>query len=168
VKSWTPTRINSLLFDQPGAHHNPQRDPYPSQQWVAEDATVGPFQLSRTLLSTLKGTWRPVKWSRGARPMPLTWVGCAPVPLALCDLYIPVFDEEGCLLSSSGMSPLVMLLAATRTQAAAAMGGVEGHGCVPGCERAAGPGHLRRIHRARLPLRRRRRVLLPPREDGRR
>ena len=31
VKSWRGHKINSMLFDQPGAHHNPQRDPMPSR-----------------------------------------------------------------------------------------------------------------------------------------
>ena len=30
VKKWRNHRINSLLFDQPANHHNPQRDPFPS------------------------------------------------------------------------------------------------------------------------------------------
>lgn len=29
-KMWSPIKINSLLFDQPFAHHNPQRDPFPT------------------------------------------------------------------------------------------------------------------------------------------
>lgn len=40
VKGWRGHRINSLLFDQPGAHHNPQRDPMPSTTFVGEDAKL--------------------------------------------------------------------------------------------------------------------------------
>jgi len=40
VKSWRNHRINSMLFDQPGAHHNPQRDPYPSSVMPAKDAKL--------------------------------------------------------------------------------------------------------------------------------
>ncbi|KAL9185792.1 hypothetical protein ACHAXT_003569 [Thalassiosira profunda] len=40
VKAWRNYRINSLLFDQPGAHHNPQRDPMPSRTFVGEDAKL--------------------------------------------------------------------------------------------------------------------------------
>jgi hypothetical protein len=73
IKGWTSSRTNSLLFDQPGAHHNPQRDPFPSEQWTAQDASASGFHLSPTLLATLRGTWHPLKWSYGAVPMPLTW-----------------------------------------------------------------------------------------------
>lgn len=40
IKGWKSFRINSLLFDQPGAHHNPQRDPMPSTTFVANDVTL--------------------------------------------------------------------------------------------------------------------------------
>lgn len=40
VKTWRDRRINSLMFDQPGAHHNPQRDPMPSRTFVSEDAEL--------------------------------------------------------------------------------------------------------------------------------
>ncbi|KAL7552194.1 hypothetical protein ACHAWF_015411 [Thalassiosira exigua] len=40
VKAWRSQRINSLLFDQPGAHHNPQRDPMPSRTFAGEDASM--------------------------------------------------------------------------------------------------------------------------------
>eukprot|EP00585_Thalassiosira_rotula_P012952 CAMPEP_0196131630 /NCGR_PEP_ID=MMETSP0910-20130528/1553_1 /TAXON_ID=49265 /ORGANISM="Thalassiosira rotula, Strain GSO102" /LENGTH=576 /DNA_ID=CAMNT_0041391113 /DNA_START=116 /DNA_END=1846 /DNA_ORIENTATION=+ len=40
VKSWTSRRIPSFGFDQPGAHHNPQRDPMPSKIFVDEDARL--------------------------------------------------------------------------------------------------------------------------------
>ena len=40
VKAWRSYRIQSLIFDQPGAHHNPQRDPMPSRTFVDGDATL--------------------------------------------------------------------------------------------------------------------------------
>lgn len=36
VKGWRPYRINSLMFDNPVAYHNPQRDPYPSTKFSAQ------------------------------------------------------------------------------------------------------------------------------------
>jgi len=40
IKAWRSFLINSFLFDQPGAHHNPQRDPMPSTVFVGEDVTL--------------------------------------------------------------------------------------------------------------------------------
>ena len=40
LKAWRSYRIQSLIFDQPGAHHNPQRDPMPSRTFVDGDATL--------------------------------------------------------------------------------------------------------------------------------
>jgi hypothetical protein len=40
IKGWKSFKINSLLFDQPGAHHNPQRDPMPSTTFVGDDVTL--------------------------------------------------------------------------------------------------------------------------------
>jgi hypothetical protein len=40
IKGWKGYKINSLLFDQPGAHHNPQRDPMPSTTFVGDDVTL--------------------------------------------------------------------------------------------------------------------------------
>jgi len=36
TKTWRNHRINSLLFDQPAAHHNPMRDPLPSMTFVGD------------------------------------------------------------------------------------------------------------------------------------
>ena len=35
VKGWRPERINSLLFDNPAAYHNPSRDPAPPETFYA-------------------------------------------------------------------------------------------------------------------------------------
>jgi hypothetical protein len=40
VKSWSSMRVSSILFDQPAGHHNPQRDPYPSKYFVAQDTVL--------------------------------------------------------------------------------------------------------------------------------
>ena len=40
IKGWKKYKIVSLLFNQPGAHHNPQRDPMPSTTFVGEDVTL--------------------------------------------------------------------------------------------------------------------------------
>lgn len=40
IKSWKPYRVNSFLFDQPAAHHNPQRDPMPAKTFVSKDAVM--------------------------------------------------------------------------------------------------------------------------------
>lgn len=40
IKSWRSHRINSMLFDQPGAHHNPQRDPMPSALYVGDNVKL--------------------------------------------------------------------------------------------------------------------------------
>ena len=40
IKRWKNRKIDSLLFNQPGAHHNPQRDPMPSTTFVGEDVTL--------------------------------------------------------------------------------------------------------------------------------
>lgn len=40
VKRWRNHRINSFMFDQPGAHHNPQRDPMPSRMFVGQNAKL--------------------------------------------------------------------------------------------------------------------------------
>jgi len=40
VKAWRSHRINSLMFDQPGAHHNPQRDPMPSRTFVGDETKL--------------------------------------------------------------------------------------------------------------------------------
>ena len=40
-KSWRSHRISSALFNQPGAHNNPLRDPLPPADFVAQSATLG-------------------------------------------------------------------------------------------------------------------------------
>ena len=41
TKGWRPAPVISAFFNQPGAHHNPQRDPYPPGRVDATDVAVG-------------------------------------------------------------------------------------------------------------------------------
>jgi len=43
TKEWTSHRINSLIFEQPAAHYNPQRDPFPSKSFAASTVKVNDF-----------------------------------------------------------------------------------------------------------------------------
>eukprot|EP00281_Chroomonas_sp_CCMP1168_P025619 CAMPEP_0206229804 /NCGR_PEP_ID=MMETSP0047_2-20121206/9895_1 /ASSEMBLY_ACC=CAM_ASM_000192 /TAXON_ID=195065 /ORGANISM="Chroomonas mesostigmatica_cf, Strain CCMP1168" /LENGTH=571 /DNA_ID=CAMNT_0053653133 /DNA_START=33 /DNA_END=1748 /DNA_ORIENTATION=- len=71
VKAWRSHRINSLVFDQPAAHHNPQRDPYPSERLFARDARAGEIELSHELLDNPHGAFRTssrnVEWTADSR-----------------------------------------------------------------------------------------------------
>ena len=70
IKSWRRHRVPSLLFDQPAAHYNPQRDPWPSVPVAAasggatvEDRASGvAAHLSPELLQHARVPWRPVDW----------------------------------------------------------------------------------------------------------
>lgn len=67
IKHWRNSLINSFFFDQPGAHHNPDRDPYPSRIIVAENVRIGarnPVFLDNTVVRHIKGTRKPLRWSR--------------------------------------------------------------------------------------------------------
>jgi len=80
IKSWFSYRINSLLFDQPAAHYNPQRDPYPSSQIVASSgalfgvkgsevsAVVGP-----ELLANVRAPFRHIDWTFGSHANRHSW-----------------------------------------------------------------------------------------------
>jgi hypothetical protein len=67
VKGWHGYRINSLLFDQPGAHHNPQRDPYPSQDFFSQNAKIGSTGIDVALLanehSSVRGEAHYIDWN---------------------------------------------------------------------------------------------------------
>mmetsp|Transcript_17966 Transcript_17966/g.25089 ORF Transcript_17966/g.25089 Transcript_17966/m.25089 type:complete len:396 (-) Transcript_17966:56-1243(-) len=45
TKDWRTTIIPSIFFDQPFAHHNPLRDPFPSVSWSASSASLGPYTV---------------------------------------------------------------------------------------------------------------------------
>lgn len=95
VKTWRSHRINSLMFDQPAAHHNPMRDPLPSSKFVSQDATMNFSNNKKDSSSTTKTTSpsalmetayvTPVmleKNIRGAISRPVNWVrgGIPPIP----------------------------------------------------------------------------------------
>mmetsp|Transcript_19687 Transcript_19687/g.44697 ORF Transcript_19687/g.44697 Transcript_19687/m.44697 type:complete len:580 (+) Transcript_19687:235-1974(+) len=69
-KSWHHHRIPSALFDQPAAHHNPQRDPFPSQTTVAKGGASiavksgSPLRasLGPEMLSAVRAPWHRVVW----------------------------------------------------------------------------------------------------------
>lgn len=96
VKSWRSHRINSALFNQPGAHNNPMRDPLPPAQFVAPTATlhvrknisekeqswwnrifppnrnaIQEITMDQYMIQNTKAPLRRVKWSpRGGPPRP--------------------------------------------------------------------------------------------------
>jgi len=100
VKAWRGHRINSILFDRPAAHHNPQRDPMPSATFPAEEAAMraddhrdeargdshrprggegGGAALAVLDPSMLSGGVRGARWRtvdfvpRGVPPAPSSW-----------------------------------------------------------------------------------------------
>jgi len=80
IKTWLPYLVNSFLFDQPAAHYNPLRNPFPSSLFVAQDASMifsnsrqGTFTKARIspdlLHPRIQGaTPRLVKWVRNGIP----------------------------------------------------------------------------------------------------
>ena len=67
TKGWTNFRINSLLFNQPAAHYNPQRDPFPSQKIVSQNAQVNGFSLDPALIDNLKAQTFSIDWNEEAQ-----------------------------------------------------------------------------------------------------
>ena len=57
VKAWRSHRILSIGFDQPGNHHNPMRDPFPSQRVHAHNAEAGVFHVDHAVMSTFFRTY---------------------------------------------------------------------------------------------------------------
>eukprot|EP00762_Andalucia_godoyi_P002103 ANDGO_02615.mRNA.1 Transmembrane protein 43 homolog len=53
TKTWVPRPVPSFLYDQPFAHHNPQRTPYEDQTSLVRSATAGLFRLSSEILKAL-------------------------------------------------------------------------------------------------------------------
>mmetsp|Transcript_44014 Transcript_44014/g.66305 ORF Transcript_44014/g.66305 Transcript_44014/m.66305 type:complete len:550 (-) Transcript_44014:177-1826(-) len=89
VKSWKNHRVNSMMFNRPAAHHNPQRDPMPSVKIPSADAVLdfdidGPDKGSKRksavksvaldpsmLSNSVRGAkWRAVNWVLGGIPQP--------------------------------------------------------------------------------------------------
>ncbi len=67
AKGWHGHRINSLLFDQPAAHHNPQRDPYPATDFYSQDAEIGSSDVDVALInnehSSVRGAAHYIDWN---------------------------------------------------------------------------------------------------------
>jgi len=76
TKGWRSHRISSLTFDQPAAHNNPMRDPYPSHRFVAQDASIGSIKMLPEVINNKHGAFRarehPVEWTREAKRVALT------------------------------------------------------------------------------------------------
>lgn len=80
IKDWSRQLYNSAFFDQPSAHWNPQRNPYPSTRFFAPhvsatDISGGEATLDRSLLNShsVRATSRRVDWTLGALPTPSFW-----------------------------------------------------------------------------------------------
>ncbi|KAI8619353.1 hypothetical protein BC830DRAFT_1104577 [Chytriomyces sp. MP71] len=56
-KGWYPHLINSFLFDQPAAHHNPMRDPFPTHTFTASSATLGVYEITSPVLESVNEGW---------------------------------------------------------------------------------------------------------------
>ncbi|KAI8814860.1 hypothetical protein BJ742DRAFT_192702 [Cladochytrium replicatum] len=75
-KTWQSNPVNSLFFDQPGAHHNPQYDPFPTSESSAPAAVIKTAQrdlkhdVYKKVLNSLRG-WEPVVQYTG-----MTHSGC--------------------------------------------------------------------------------------------
>jgi len=72
LKGWHSYRINSLIFDNPAAFHNPQRDPAPSSEFYSSDpvdlsggVTPSSLQISPTNLETVLNPWKPLYITKG-------------------------------------------------------------------------------------------------------
>eukprot|EP00743_Colponemidia_sp_Colp-15_P002657 GILK01002879.1.p1 GENE.GILK01002879.1~~GILK01002879.1.p1 ORF type:complete len:430 (+),score=48.13 GILK01002879.1:74-1363(+) len=54
VKSWHSHRIPSLLFNQPAAHHNPLRNPFPARDWNVNGGQIGDYYVNEALVKRMK------------------------------------------------------------------------------------------------------------------
>ena len=72
TKTWRTHRVNSILFDQPANHHNPQRDPFPSKSLSAMDMSVkaGNIGISQSVVNNFRGPTRPLVFTHGGRAIP--------------------------------------------------------------------------------------------------
>ncbi len=64
-KNWSESRIDSSGFKRPDEHRNPDSMPYTSNQWDADDVSLGAFTLSRSLVSRI-GNYKPLPVESGA------------------------------------------------------------------------------------------------------
>ncbi|ORY47885.1 hypothetical protein BCR33DRAFT_764237 [Rhizoclosmatium globosum] len=56
-KGWYSYPINSFFFDQPAAHYNPQRDPYPSKTQTTSKLTLGEYTVRPSVLQNANEGW---------------------------------------------------------------------------------------------------------------
>jgi len=54
TKEWVTSPIISTFYDQPFAHHNPLRQPFPSKFWQTESVQAGNYSLNQDIVSSLK------------------------------------------------------------------------------------------------------------------
>jgi hypothetical protein len=96
TKGWSSHLINSLIFEQPAAHYNPQRDPFPSTSFAASNVQVNDFVLSPSLLANLKAPSYPVEWtttgSRESRWYDSFWLPVHDYLGVKSSIYLPI-DE---------------------------------------------------------------------------
>jgi hypothetical protein len=97
TKSWRSHRINSALFNQPGAHNNPLRDPLPPATFVAPSATlrvgnkneksanwwsrittqrnaIDEITMDDNMIQSTKSLFRRVKWNPRGSPPKKGWI----------------------------------------------------------------------------------------------
>eukprot|EP00939_MAST-03C_sp_MAST-3C-sp1_P000188 g188.t1 len=70
VKQWRDHRINSLLFDQPANHHNPQRDPFPSRKLYSVNMVLNDFDVAPEIVSNFRGPERPLVFTQHGDAIP--------------------------------------------------------------------------------------------------
>jgi hypothetical protein len=71
AKFWGSYRINSLMFNQPASHYNPQRDPYPSYTFFSNSPTIeGSIVLEGPLVERIKGKPTYLNWGDTRGPVP--------------------------------------------------------------------------------------------------
>ena len=64
-KVWSSSLINSAEFKKPGGHTNPGSMPVKSQNWQAQNVTLGAFTMSDALVGKI-GTWEGITIAAGA------------------------------------------------------------------------------------------------------
>jgi len=71
TKAWRNARINSLGFDQAAYHHNPQRDPFPSDEFTSSDMRGGGYHVRPELAERVKDSsvWRGIFGAHEGRPV---------------------------------------------------------------------------------------------------
>ena len=52
-KGWFPFPVISTFFDQPFAHHNPQRNPFPVQSWNVPQCKLGDYTANAELIQSI-------------------------------------------------------------------------------------------------------------------